>query len=73
MLAGDILSECGFDECEKREICEAILAHKYADGDEKGLKYILYTADKLSRKCFDCKKYEECYWEQSKKNPGIFR
>jgi putative nucleotidyltransferase with HDIG domain len=73
VLAGEILSECGFNEKENCEICEAIAAHKRPDDDKTGLKYILYRADKLSRKCFDCKMYEECYWDEDKKNPGIFR
>jgi putative nucleotidyltransferase with HDIG domain len=73
VLAAEILSQCGFSENENREICDAIAAHKYAEGDEKKLKYILYRADKLSRKCFSCKMYDECYWDENKKNPGIFR
>jgi putative nucleotidyltransferase with HDIG domain len=72
-LAGDILSECGFNEAEGSEICEAIGAHRQADEDKKGLKYILYRADKLSRRCFDCKMYEQCYWNEDKKNKGIVR
>lgn len=73
VLAAEILTECGFDDDENSEICDAIAAHRYADGDEKGLKYILYKADKLSRKCFDCKMYEQCYWSEDKKNHGIVR
>jgi putative nucleotidyltransferase with HDIG domain len=73
VLAAEILSQAGFEESENREICEAIAAHKQDNDDKKGLKYILYRADKLSRKCFSCKMYEECYWDENKKNPGIFR
>jgi putative nucleotidyltransferase with HDIG domain len=73
VLAEAILTECGFKESEKCAICEAISAHKYVAGDERGLKYILYRADKLSRKCFDCKMYQECYWDENKKNQGILR
>ena len=32
---------------------------------------ILTKADKLSRNCFACKAYDECYWEENLKNKVI--
>ena len=73
IIAADILKECGFSEAEIYEITSAIASHKNIakDVNKKELKYILYRADKISRNCFECKMYDECYWEEEKKNKTI--
>ncbi len=72
LLAGEILNEIGFCEDEIGLICDAIRKHKDASHMHKdSLSYILYKADKLSRNCFDCKVYDECYWKEEIKNKSI--
>lgn len=71
-IARLILCDADFSEDEITEIAEAIECHKYGNKyGTKDLKYILYKADKLSRNCFACRAYEECYWEPDKKNETI--
>jgi len=72
MLAGDILSDCGYDEKERALVLEAIENHRNADvKDEKNLSGLLYRADKLSRACFACDARNECDWKMEKKNSEI--
>lgn len=73
MLAVEILKSCGFSEEEIYDITSAISSHKQLSKDtsRKELKYVLYKADKLSRNCFECKMYDECYWDEEKKNQTI--
>lgn len=72
MLAGEILSDCGYGQGESREILEAIGNHRNAGiKDEKNLSGLLYRADKLSRACFACEAERECDWKQDKKNMEI--
>lgn len=71
-LAKDILSDCDYLEQEISEICQAILSHKEEQTNkEHPLAQILYKADKLSRNCFACQMYEECYWLEDLKNKTI--
>ena len=42
---------------------------KLTDDDE--LSKIIYKSDKLSRNCFNCKSYNDCYWDENKKNKII--
>lgn len=72
-MAYEILKKSSFDEEECQMICQAIKKHNelQVGEDEKSLNYLLYKADKLSRNCFNCKAYDSCYWEESKKNKGI--
>lgn len=72
-LARDILIRCGYDETDTEAICSAIEQHKGPgdDDSERSLSNLLYRADKLSRNCFDCVAYDECYWTENKKNRGI--
>ncbi len=69
-IAEDILRQAGFMEEEIKQICEAIACHKHVD-ENKNLKYLLYKSDKLSRNCFNCKMYKECYWDENLKNKEI--
>lgn len=73
-LAGQLLREAGFDDGVIGEICEAISSHKnLSTEDSRGLCALLYKADKLSRNCFCCKAYRECYWQEEKRNRHIVR
>lgn len=71
-IAREILASCDFSEEEIEKICMAISAHKRQSEDNKDtLEYLIYKADKLSRNCFSCGAYDECYWDESNKNKGI--
>lgn len=71
VMAEEILLSAGYDEEEQKMICDAIRNHKHNDGETKDLSYLLYKADKLSRKCFDCKVVDQCYWSDDQKNSCI--
>lgn len=71
-LAGSILPDCGFDEAETAQICEAIRNHRN-QGAETLLGKILYEADKKSRNCFCCPAAKECNWPREKRNQYIQR
>lgn len=71
-IAPVILRECGYTEDEQQEILEAIASHSDSSvRKEKGLRGILYRADKLSRPCFVCPAEDECNWKQDKKNKQL--
>ena len=72
-LANAILSECGYEDGEIAIMVEAIrLHHTRPQTDQKlGFADLLYQADKMSRPCFSCKAYKECYWEQEKRNLNV--
>ncbi|MGN0436143.1 MAG: HD domain-containing protein [Wujia sp.] len=72
-ISEEILRACGFENGETQIICQAISNHKSAseDIDRRSLGFLLYRADKLSRNCFDCSAYEQCYWSENLKNKGI--
>ena len=69
-IAGQILEACGFEKAETDEIIYAVLHHNDSKKSSE-LCALLRTADKLSRNCFACKAYEECYWSENKKNEGV--
>lgn len=71
-IAPAILREAGFTEDEVNVVNEAIREH----GDEetanrKDLAGIIYRADKLSRKCFDCNATDTCHKATAKRNMEI--
>lgn len=68
-FAREIMAECGYCKAEIDAVAEAVGNHR-RDGS-KGLSELLYRADKLSRNCFNCKAYDECYWSEEKKNKLI--
>lgn len=71
-LARRLLLEADFSADETDKICRAILNHKTKSRDDEDiLADILYKADKLSRSCFSCKAYEDCYWSEEIKNKRI--
>lgn len=70
-LAKQILPDCGYREEECYRMVRAIGAHKEKMAENDVLCKLLYEADKLSRKCFDCNVQEECYWSEEKRNHHI--
>ena len=71
-IARVILSDVGFLPSEIKEICEAVSCHKSCENiRDTSLSGILFKADKLSRNCFSCKVYNECYWNEMLKNKCI--
>lgn len=71
--AAKILKECGFSRNETASITEAIREHGNEEvKGRKDLAGVLYRADKLSRKCFECKAINECHKSVDKKNMWVF-
>lgn len=71
-LAESILEESGFSSEETALIKDIIENHGNSlTAEEKSLKGIFYRADKLSRLCFDCNAYKDCFWSDDKKNMNI--
>lgn len=70
-IAQEILPQCGYNNLEIKEICDAIGSHRSLN-EGKTLEAILYFADKKARCCFACDAYELCKWEETKKNKGIW-
>lgn len=71
-LAGEILTDCGFNREERGRIQKAILDHRErAVMEEKTLSGLLYRADKLSRPCYVCKAESECNWKKGSKNKEL--
>jgi len=62
-IAAGILPECGFDAGETEQILDAILSHRTSGGEKPGFPGLLYRADKLSRRCYDCAANDMCDWE----------
>lgn len=71
ILSRKILQDAGFAETEICVIIEAISLHNSERDKRKGLEYLLYRGDKLSRCCFSCKAYADCYWKEENKNKYI--
>lgn len=69
-LAKDILTDCSFSEEEREHIVTAIANHNQAEASDP-LSALLQKADKLSRNCFLCPAYQECYWPELQKNQGV--
>ncbi|MCM1209725.1 MAG: HD domain-containing protein [Ruminococcus sp.] len=69
-LAEKILLHADFNSDEIKTICHAITCHK-SESDGDLLSSFLYRADKLSRCCFRCEAYDECYWDEGMKNKTI--
>lgn len=69
ILSKEILESTNFSGEEKKEILKAIKNHRKDSEDE--LSKLIYTSDKLSRNCFNCKGKEKCYWDENKKNYTI--
>lgn len=68
-IAEDILKEVGYDLEDRGVIIDAILNHGNSEvKGERSLRGIIYRADKLGRKCYDCPAKDECRWPDEKKN-----
>ena len=70
-IAKEILRQAGYTRKESKVIIDAILNHRNENNDNQ-LNELMYTADKMSRKCFCCNAIESCKWSNSKKNQGIY-
>lgn len=68
-FAREIMADCGYGEQETKAVVTAVANHRQCGSE--GLSSLLYRADKLSRNCFNCKGYDECYWSAEKKNELI--
>ncbi len=74
-IARELLEAVNFGGDDLKEIVAAIYYHSSQEAAEKkglrSLSNLLYRADKMSRNCFLCKKYDECYWPDARKNKGL--
>lgn len=69
IISNFILNETTFTRDERDKILKAIDEHR--SGSEDSLSKLIYKADKLSRRCFECKAKKECYWPKEKRNLTI--
>ncbi|MFR9240550.1 MAG: HD domain-containing protein [Clostridium baratii] len=67
ILAEEILKNTSYDEEEISIIIDAIKNHRNKENASEFNK-LIFKSDKLSRNCFICKSYDECYWDSNKKN-----
>lgn len=67
ILAEEILRNTSYDDEEISIIIEAIKNHRNKENASEFNK-LIFKSDKLSRNCFMCKSYDECYWDSNKKN-----
>lgn len=71
-IAPYILRECDFSQEEIKQIVEAIREHGNEQSKyRRDLTGIIYRADKLSRKCFNCKSVDTCHKAVEKRNMVI--
>ena len=70
-FAQEILIECGYEKQEVERIVKAIGNHRKKDNSNDSLSQIIYSSDKISRSCFNCKAYKDCKWSDEKKNNTI--
>lgn len=70
-IAHDILMECGYDTNSINMILSAIKNHRKNTDNIKNLSDVIKKADKLSRQCYNCAAYKECYWTEERKNKNI--
>lgn len=69
IIAEELLHDTSFNREEKALIIKSIKEHRKESEDE--LSKIIYKSDKLSRNCFNCRAYNDCYWKEDKKNNCI--
>lgn len=67
ILAEEILKNTSYDDEEISIIIDAIKNHRNKENTSEFNK-LIFKSDKLSRNCFMCKSYDECYWDSNKKN-----
>ncbi len=68
LYAREILIRTCYSKEEMDEILHAIRCHGEDTEEYGSLAWVLYKADKLSRECFNCKAYDECFWDEDRKN-----
>ena len=68
-IAKELLVETNFSDDEKEKILLAISSHRKKSTDV--FASLFYKADKLSRACYRCPAYDQCYWSEEKKNKRI--
>ncbi len=66
-IAGEILKETSYTLEERKLILKGIDSHRNTDNFNEFLN-VIYTADKVSRNCFECRAEKDCYWSSEKKN-----
>ena len=67
-LARTIMSQCGYQEFEIKQVISAISNHREKGKSTNQLGKLLYRADKSSRACFACEARSECNWSFEKMN-----
>ncbi len=71
-LCVPIFKASGYNPEEIEKMRSAILSHRDAGvSEEENLSGLLFSADKLSRKCFECKMVHQCDWPFIVKNSHI--
>lgn len=77
-LASFILKELQYPEQKIQLILKAIETHRnkeitelHSEDKAEQLRFIINMADKQSRNCFFCDAYEQCNWNDEKKNKTI--
>ncbi len=70
-IAENILKECDFNDNDILIILSAVKDHRKDTDKIENLSDVIKRADKLSRQCYSCKAYDECYWSESRKNKKI--
>lgn len=70
-LAKPLLTQAGFTPEESKKIRLAIKTHGKYNIADNSLNYLLWYADKKSRKCYCCSASESCNWSADKKNNAI--
>ena len=68
-IAEELLQFTSFNKEERTLIIKSVKEHRRESEDE--LSKIIHKSDKLSRNCFNCKAYRDCYWKEDKKNNDI--
>ena len=70
-MISEIMENAGFDSESITRTLNAIKSHRDLADSQDVLATYLYKADKKSRNCFNCQAYEQCNWNQNKKNMTI--
>lgn len=71
-LCVPIFEAAGYNQDEINKMQQAILSHRNPSVEgEENLSGLLFLADKLSRKCFECKMVNQCDWPFIIKNNHI--
>ena len=68
LYAREILIRTCYSKEEMDEILHAIRCHGEDTEQYGSLAWVLYKADKLARECFNCEAYEDCFWDEDRKN-----